>query len=217
MIVVYAIALNKKNKMKIGYVRVSSVDQKVDRQIEGLELEGIKVEKMFVEYASGASKERPKLQEMLSFVREGDEVIVSSIDRLGRSMVDLASILGSLKSKKVSVHFLKENLKISENENARDELILWVFGITAQFERAMIKERQKEGIKIAKEKGIYKGSAKKLTDEALENFKVRYKSGIKIKYIAKEFGLSLSGAWNYVNMLREELGYRNKQKSINLN
>lgn len=200
--------------MLIGYVRVSSLDQKVDRQLEGLELEGLQIEKMFIDYASGANKERPKLKEMLSFVREGDEVIVSSIDRLGRSIVDLANILGSLKSKKVSVHFLKENLKISENENARDDLILGMFSIMAQFERAIIKERQKEGIEIAKSKGIYKGGKSKFTKAMLEELKTDYKTGFKIKDIAQKFKVTSQCITLILKKHRNEIGYRLKQKSI---
>ena len=194
--------------MKIGYVRVSSIDQKVDRQIEGLELEGIKVEKMFIDYASGANKERPKLQEMLEFVREGDEVIVSSVDRLGRSQIDLINILSSLKSKKVTVHFLKENLKISEIGNSRDDLMFGMVSIFAEFERAIIKERQLEGIAIARAKGIYKGRQHTLSKYHVGILKNMYMRGESIHNICKTFGLTPPTVYSYLKPFRSQIGYR---------
>ena len=110
--------------------------------------------------------------------------------------------------------YSKENLKISENENARDELILWVFGITAQFERAMIKERQKEGIAIAKSKGIYKGGKSKFTKAMLEELKTDYKTGFRIKDIAQKFKVTSQCITLILKKYRNEIGYRLKQNSI---
>ena len=137
----------------VGYRRVSSSDQTLDRQDLGA------VEKTFEEKLSGASaSDRPALQELLGWVREGDSVVVYSIDRLARNLQDLLNIVSTLNAKGVSIHFIKDNLTFPpEGTDGASKLYLSILGAVAEFERSMIKERQREGIAKAKAKGVYKG------------------------------------------------------------
>lgn len=139
--------------MRIGYRRVSSQDQNLDRQ----EVEGC--EKVFEEKASaGKGAERPALEALLDFAREGDEVVVWSIDRLARDLADLQRLLERLNAKGVSVEFLSERLSFSaSSEDPFAQLQLQLLGAFAQFERAIIRKRQAEGIAQAKAKGVYRG------------------------------------------------------------
>ena len=138
---------------KIGYTRVSTLDQSTDRQ----ELGDIRV---FEDKASGKSTDRPALKEMLAYIREGDEVVVYSIDRLARNLRDLEDIIKEVNSKGASVTFLTEKLTFSGSDDAMSTLMLQMMGAFSQFERSMIRTRQAEGIAAAKAKGKdspYKG------------------------------------------------------------
>lgn len=137
----------------VGYRRVSSIDQSLDRQDLG------DVEKVFEEKLSGASaSDRPALQEMIGWVREGDLVVVHSIDRLARNLQDLLSIVSQLNGKGVSIQFIKDNLTFPpEGTDGASKLYLSILGAVAEFERSIIKQRQREGIQKAKAKGVYKG------------------------------------------------------------
>ena len=146
----------------VGYVRVSSVDQNTARQLDGVVLE-----RVFEDKVSGATTDRPQLQEMLRFIREGDTVHVHSIDRLARSLEDLLKLVKDLNTRKIGIHFHKEQLLFTGEANPMQELMLSLLGSVAQFERAMIKERQREGIAKAKEAGVYKGRAKTVDDAAI--------------------------------------------------
>ncbi len=137
----------------VGYRRVSSIDQSLDRQDLG------QVEKVFEERLSGAiASDRPALQDMIGWVREGDLVVVHSIDRLARNLQDLLSIVSQLNGKGVSIKFLKDNLTFPpEGTDGASKLYLSILGAVAEFERSIIKQRQREGIEKAKAKGVYKG------------------------------------------------------------
>jgi len=138
---------------KIGYTRVSTLDQSTDRQ----ELGDIRI---FEDKASGKNTDRPALQEMLAYIREGDEVVVYSIDRLARNLRDLEDIIKEVNSKGASVTFLTEKLTFSGSDDAMSTLMLQMMGAFSQFERSMIRTRQAEGIAAAKAKGKdspYKG------------------------------------------------------------
>ncbi|WP_341223958.1 recombinase family protein [Loktanella salsilacus] len=139
--------------MRIGYRRVSTVDQNLDRQDLG------SVDKLFEEKLSGATaKDRPALQQLLEFAREGDEVIVWSIDRMARDLRDLQAIIQTLTDKQVSVLFLTENLSFSaSSSDPFAKLQLQLLGAFSEFERSIIRKRQQEGILKAKERGVYKG------------------------------------------------------------
>ena len=138
--------------MIVAYVRVSTAEQNEARQVEALEK--FNIEKWFTEKVSGKDTKRPKLQAMLDFVREGDEVYVMDFSRLSRSVTDLLSIVELLNEKNVRLVSLKENLDTS---TPTGKLMLTVIGAIAEFERRNILERQREGIEIAKREGKYKG------------------------------------------------------------
>jgi DNA invertase Pin-like site-specific DNA recombinase len=136
---------------RIGYIRVSTVDQNPDRQ-----LEGIKLNKRFIDQCSGKSTDRPQLQLMLDYVREGDTVIVHSMDRLSRNLDNLHQIVNTLTEQKIKIQFIKESLTFTGEDSPMSKLLLSVMGAVSEFERSLIKERQKEGIALAKKRGVYK-------------------------------------------------------------
>lgn len=138
--------------MKVGYVRVSTVEQNEARQIEALEKQG--VEKTFSEKISGKNTDRPQLQAMLDFVREGDTVIVHDFSRLARSTKDLLDLVERLERKGVALISQKENV---DSSTPTGKLMLTMIGAIAEFERQNLLDRQAEGIAIAKREGKYKG------------------------------------------------------------
>ena len=138
--------------MKIGYVRVSTVEQHEDRQMVAIKNWG--AEKIFKDKLSGKNMEREGLKNMLDFIREGDTLCVLELSRLGRSLPDLIKITDELQKKKVSLVILKENIDTS---TPTGRMIFYMLAVIAQFERETILERQREGIELAKLKHIYKG------------------------------------------------------------
>lgn len=169
----------------VGYVRVSTVDQNTDRQLDGVVLD-----RKFEDKVSGATTDRPKLQEMLQYVRHGDVIHVHSIDRLARSLADLLSLVKGLTDKGVSVKFHKEQMHFTGEANPMQELMLGLLGSVAEFERSMIKERQREGIAKAKLRGAYTGRVKAINDEAIRA--AMAKEGASFRKVAKELNVSLS-------------------------
>jgi DNA invertase Pin-like site-specific DNA recombinase len=178
---------------RIGYVRVSTIEQNTARQ-----LEGIAVDKTFQDKASGKDVQRPALVELLRFVREGDLVIVHSMDRLARNLDDLRRIVKELTSKGVRIQFVKESLTFTGEDSPMSTLLLSMMGAFAEFERALIKERQMEGIAIAKREGRYKGRKKKLSAEQVKNVKERIAQGDKKATIAREFKVSRATLYQYL-------------------
>ena len=152
----------------IGYKRVSSIDQNEARQLEGKELD-----KVFIDKASGRDNNRPQLQAMLDYVRDGDVILVHSLDRIGRNLVHIKALIEEITGKGVEVQFVKENLFFhpQQDRNPMTELMLNMLGSFAQFERDMIRERQREGIAIAKVKGLYRGRKKILSDKQVLEIK----------------------------------------------
>ncbi|CAK8722969.1 MAG: Site-specific DNA recombinase [Candidatus Electronema aureum] len=173
------------NGHNVGYVRVSSIAQNLDRQLNGIELD-----KVFTEKASAKDAKRPILKECMGYLREGDTLHVHSIDRLARNLVDLQNIIQELNSKNVSIQFHKENLLFTGNDNAMSKLMLNMMGAFAEFERNLIKERQMEGIKVAQEKGVKFGRNKTLTGEQILEIKDRIAKGEKKTALAKEYNVS---------------------------
>lgn len=150
--------------MRVGYVRVSTIDQNTVRQLDGIE-----VERIFTDKASGKDTARPKLDELIAFVREGDTVVVHSMDRLARNLDDLRRLVRTLTNKGVRVEFTKESLIFTGEDSPMATLLLSVMGAFAEFERALILERQREGIAAAKERGVYTGRKPALTaDQAAQ-------------------------------------------------
>ena len=158
--------------MRVGYVRVSTVDQNTVRQLDGIE-----VERIFTDTASGKDTARPKLDELLAFVRDGDTVIVHSMDRLARNLDDLRRLVRTLTGKGVRVEFVKESLTFTGEDSPMATLLLSVMGAFAEFERALILERQREGIAAAKQRGVYTGRKPALTPEQAGRLRERAAAG----------------------------------------
>lgn len=177
----------------MGYIRVSSVDQNIERQ-----LEGVQVDKRFTDKASGKDTKRPQLQAALEYLREGDVLVVHSMDRLARNLDDLRRIVSDLTTRGVVIEFVKEQLTFTSEDNALSKLLLSVMGAFAEFERSLLKERQREGIAIAKAAGVYKGRKRTLTPERARELRVRIKAGEKKAAVAREFGISRETLYSYL-------------------
>lgn len=171
--------------MRVGYIRVSTVDQNTDRQLDGID-----VERVFTDKVTGKNAERPALQEMLAFVRDGDTVLVHSMDRLARNLDDLRRLVRQLTGKGVRVEFVKEALTFTGEDSPMATLMLSVMGAFAEFERALILERQREGIATAKARGAYKGRKPVLTSEQVEQLRARAAAGESKAALAREYGVS---------------------------
>lgn len=183
------------SQAQVGYVRVSTLDQRADRQLEGLQLDRI-----FEDKVSGKNmKDRPQLEEMLKYVREGDVVYVHSMDRLARNLEDLLAIVRKLTEKGVKINFLKENLSFDPQQSASpmSKLILGVMGAVAEFERELIHERQREGIALAKARGAYKGRAKMVTPEKLTQVKELLAAGYSVSAAARAMGVSRASLYRW--------------------
>lgn len=168
--------------MKVGYRRVSSEFQNLDRQEVG------SVDRVFEEKVSAKNTDRAALQEMIAFVREGDEVIVHSIDRLARDLRDLQNIIQTLLDKRVSVSFLTERLSFSaDKDDPFSSLQLQMMGAFAQLERSLIARRVREGIAKAKLRGVYKGRKKQVDDAKIISMK---NAGKRVCEIAADLGVS---------------------------
>ena len=177
----------------VGYIRVSSFEQNPERQ-----LEGIKLNKRFIDKISGGALDRPQLQEMLDYVREGDNVIVHSMDRLARNMVDLRKLVSDLNDRNIKVKFVKEGLEFTGDDSPTSNLILSIIGSIAEFERSLIRERQREGIELAKKKGKYKGRKPALTEEQILQLQEQIAQGTKKVEVAKHFGISYPTLCKYL-------------------
>lgn len=191
--------LSKKGVMEgqiIGYIRVSTLEQNADRQ-----LEGIQVQKKFIEKASARTAIRPELQKLLMYAREGDTIYVHSIDRMARNLLDLRKIVDDLLARKVKIKFIKENLFFTGEDSPISMLLLNIMGAFAEFERALIRERQLEGIRIAREKGKYAGRKPSLTPENIIKVQEMLKLGLSITKISEKFMVSRHTIYKY---LREQ-------------
>ena len=185
--------------MIVGYVRVSSLDQNPERQLE--ELKKLNVEKLFIDKLSGKDIERPELQKMVSFVREGDVLIVHSLDRLARNLADLLMIVQDLTDRGVSVRFINERLDFDASKESSPvaKLMLSMVGAFAEFERSMIKRRQAEGIALAKARGVYKGRQRSVTDDQIEEIKSMLEMGVPLSAAARKVGISRTTAYKYLS------------------
>lgn len=172
--------------MRVGYVRCSTLEQNEARQLKMMEEQ--KVEKVFVDKASGKNTDRKEFKEMMAFVRAGDTLIVESISRIARNTRDLLTIIANLTDKGVEFVSLKENI---DTTTPHGRFMLTVFGALAELERESILERQREGIEIAKAEGKYKGRKPVAIDEAkFRAVCARWRAGdITATAAMKEFGL----------------------------
>ena len=178
---------------RVGYKRVSTLEQSTARQ-----LADVKVDKLFEDKASGKDRERPKLKLALEYVREGDVLIVHSMDRLARNLGDLLALVKDLTGRGVAVQFLKENLLFTGDDNAMANLLLQLLGAVAQFERALILERQREGIQIAKAAGKFKGRKPALTDAQAGELRQRALAGESKSDLATAYGVSRETVYSYL-------------------
>ena len=175
--------------MRVGYIRVSTVEQHEDRQVKDL-TENAEVSKVFIDKLSGKDTNRPQLNAMIDYVREGDTVVVSEYSRLARSTRDLIDIIETLQNKGVTVISMKEKLDTSTPQG---EFMLTVFAGIATLERKLMLQRQREGIAIAKANGKYKGRQSKQKPEEWENLKAMYMSRqITVSDIAKRCAVHTS-------------------------
>lgn len=186
---------------RIGYIRVSSFDQNADRQLDGLPFD-----KIFTDKASGKDTDRPQLQAMLAYAREGDTIIVHSMDRLARNVDDLRRLVQNETRRGVRVQFVKENLTFTGEESPLANLMLSVLGAVAQFERDLIKERQREGIALARQRGVYRGRKKSLPDEKVNELSRRAAAGEKKTRLAREFGISRETLYKYLRQQQADSG-----------
>ena len=170
---------------RIGYARVSSFDQNLDRQ-----LVDANVTKVFTDKASGKDTQRPELDRLLAFVREGDTVVVHSMDRLARNLDDLRRLVQMLTKRGVRIEFVKESLTFVGEDSPMANLMLSVMGAFAEFERALIRERQREGIALAQKRGAYRGRKKALSAEQVAELRKRVGDGEQKTKLAREFRIS---------------------------
>ncbi|AEF35367.1 site-specific recombinase PinR [Mycolicibacter sinensis] len=188
------------NGQVVGYIRVSTTDQNTARQLDGIELDEV-----FTDHASGKDTNRPELQRCLKHVRKGDELVVHSMDRLARSLVDLRRTVDDLTNRGVRVRFVKENMTFGDINDPCAVLMLSVMGAVAEFERALLLERQREGIEVAKRAGKYTGRKPSLSDEQAQQLVDRLAAGESAAALAKEFGISRAGVYVYKNRLQDEV------------
>lgn len=171
----------------VAYIRVSTLDQNTDRQLAD---SGVEFSRTFTDKCSGGTADRPQLDELKRYVRHGDTVHVHSIDRLARNIDDLRNLVTTWTSEGVTVRFHKEGLTFSSDEsNPMSELLLNMLGAVAQFERAIIRERQQEGIEKAKAKGVYKGRKPSVDKSSIEDM---LRSGVSIRKTAEALGVGVS-------------------------
>jgi DNA invertase Pin-like site-specific DNA recombinase len=178
---------------RIGYVRVSSFDQNPERQ-----LEAVQVDRVFTDKASGKDIRRPQLDMLLAFVRDGDTMVVHSMDRLARNLDDLRRLVQGLTQRGVRIEFVKEHLTFTGEDSPMANLMLSVMGAFAEFERALIRERQREGIALAKQRGAYRGRKKALAPERVAELCRRAAAGEKKAQLAREFGISRETLYQYL-------------------
>ena len=175
----------------VGYRRVSSASQSLDRQ----ELEGC--DKVFEEKVTGAKRDRPELNRMMDYIRDGDEVRVYSIDRLARDLRDLQSIIEQINDKDATITFLKEKLTFKPSAQADPfaKLQLHLMGAFAEFERSIIRERQREGIARAKERGVYAGRKASID---VDKVKSLHASGVGASEIARQLGIGRASVYRLI-------------------
>src|SRR5215813_94672 len=181
---------------RVGYVRVSTLDQRTERQ-----LEQTPVDRTFTDTVSGKDTRRPQLAALLAFVREGDTVVVHSMDRLARNLEDLRRLVRELTARSVRVEFVKEGLTFTGEDTPMATLLLSVMGAFAEFERALLRERQREGIALAKRRGVYRGRKQALSASQVAHLRERAHAGEMKTQLAREFGISRETVYQYLRQV----------------
>jgi DNA invertase Pin-like site-specific DNA recombinase len=179
---------------RVGYIRVSTLDQNTQRQLDGIPLD-----KTFIDKVSGKDINRPQLQAALNHVRQGDTLVVHSMDRLARNVEHMLRLVRELNEKGVSVEFVKENMVFTAGkEDPRGALMFTMLSAFAQFERALIKERQREGIALAKAEGKYRGRKPMLSPNKVALLRQRVTEGANKSKLAEELGISRETLYQYL-------------------
>ena len=180
--------------MNIGYARVSTGEQNLDLQVDALEKADCK--HIFKEKMSGAIAERPKLEEVLKFMREGDTLVVWRLDRLGRSLKHLIELINQLHDRKQFFKSLQENI---DTVSSSGRLIFHIFGALAEFERNIISERTKAGLKAARARGRHGGRPRSIDDKTIEMARRLIDEGSNsISEICKNLGISRASLYRYL-------------------
>ena len=177
---------------RVGYIRVSSADQNSVRQ-----LDGVPVDERFTDKVSGKDTNRPQLQAALKHIRKGDVLVVHSMDRLARHLGDLLKLVEELTRRGVAVEFVKESLTFTGDDSPTSKLMLSIMGGVAEFERSMIRERQREGIAAARAEGRPLGRRAILKPAQVKELRRRVKAGEDKAEVAKAFGISRASVYNY--------------------
>src|SRR5262249_61411113 len=178
---------------RIGYIRVSSEEQNLERQ-----LEGVHIDHTFMDKVSGKDVNRLELEGLLAYSRRGDTVVVHSMDRLARNLDDLRRLVQHLTQQGVGITFLKEHLTFTGEDTPMAQLMLSVMGAFAEFERALLRERQREGIALAKQRGAYRGRKKALAPDQVAALRPRAAAGAKKAPLPREFGISHETLYQYL-------------------
>src|SRR5436305_2129381 len=179
---------------RVGYVRVSAIDQNTERQ-----LDGIKLERVFTDKASGKDVKRPQLRAALEYLREGDTLYVHSLDRLARNAEDLLRIVRELTEQGVTVEFVKNKLTFSgDSTDPMSKLMLTMLAGFATFERDLIRERQREGIALAKARGAYTGRRKALKPEEAVQLREMAAAGMPKSELARTYQISRQSVYQYL-------------------
>jgi DNA invertase Pin-like site-specific DNA recombinase len=177
---------------RIGYVRVSSTDQHTERQLDGI----ANLDMTFTEAISGATMERPELKAAIKYARKGDTLVVHSMDRLARNLSDLLGIVKDLTTRGVRVEFCKEHLVFNGDDSPMANLMLAVMGGVAEFERSLIKERQREGIAKAKARGVYRGGKKAMPAAKVAEIRAYLAGHPNKSEVAKHFRITRQTLYN---------------------
>ena len=179
---------------RIGYIRVSTLDQNTERQLDGVQLD-----RVFTDKVSGKDAHRPELQAALRYCREGDTLYVHSLDRLGRNVDDLRKIVADLIARGVAVVFVRNSLTFTNDKrDPMATLMLTLLAAFAEFERELLRERQREGIAIAKAKGKYLGRAKALPPPQRAELVELAQSGMPKAELARSYGISRETLYQYL-------------------
>jgi len=173
----------------------AAFDQNPERQ-----LEHVRVERLFTDKASGKDTQHPEREALLAFVRDGDTVVVHSMDRLARNLDDLRRIVQNLAKHGVCIEFVKESLTFTDEDSPMANLMLSVMGAFAEFERALIRERQSEGITLAKQRGAYRGRKKSLSAAEIADLRRRIDAGDKKAQVARDYCISRETLYQYLRM-----------------
>ncbi|WP_373442743.1 recombinase family protein [Staphylococcus equorum] len=187
--------------MKIGYARVSTGLQNLNLQEDRLKECGC--EKIFSDHMSGSKSKRPGLDKAIEFARSGDTIVVWRLDRLGRNMEDLITLVNELNERGVSFHSLEENITMDKSSST-GQLLFHLFAAFAEFERNLILERSSAGRIAARARGRYGGRPEKLSEQDLNLLKTLYDNGTPIKTIAEQWQVSRTTIYRYLNKLEDK-------------